>query len=114
MNTDQKERLITTLENQYFLTGVDGDSGTVYMIDDEREKILILADGDIVQFKAGTDRITGFILPIALAVQIASEITDVNSIFFEKLKGYRKLEPIERRAKRKNGNRCKGDKSAEI
>lgn len=101
MNGQHKEMLVTSLENTYWLTGVDGEKGISYLFDDKREKICIVPGKQLVKFEMRRTVTGGIILTIEEALKMAEEIQKIAEIYFGQLRDYKKVEVELTRKKRK-------------
>ena len=107
MTTD--DQIVTSLENTYWLTGVEGRKGTYYLFDDNRQKICILPGERVIQLKVKKKEKAGFILSIGEALQMAREIQQIAAIYFGQFKGYQKVDlELTRKRRKRTAPRKKG------
>lgn len=109
MNGQHKEMLVTSLENTYWLTGVDGEKGFSYLFDDERKKICIVPGKRLVKFEIHRQETGGIILSIEEALQMAEEIQQIAEIYFGQLREYKKVDlELTRKRRKRTAPRKKG------
>lgn len=109
VNNVHKETLVTSLENTYRLTGVDGEKGISYLFDDERKKICIVPGKKLVKFQIHRQATGGIILSIEEALKMAEEIQQIADIYFSQLRDYKKVDiELTRKRRKRKAPRKKG------